>query len=49
MFHKVIVLLKYVDLFLRHANLTGEDFHSYCNSQSYYAGIMPDFFRYLLC
>ena len=25
-FHGVIVLLEYIDVFLQHANLTGEDF-----------------------
>ena len=53
MFHKMIVLLKYSDLFLQRAALTGKVSHPYCNSLpimlelylmlsgTYYAKIMP--------
>ena len=31
MFHKVVVLLEYIDLFLRHATSTDKDSHPNCN------------------
>ena len=32
MFHKVIVPLKYIDLFVRPKNYSGEDSQPYCNN-----------------
>ena len=46
----VIVLLEYIDLFLRLAVLQVRIFSIYTeNNYTYYAGIMLDAFRYLLC
>ena len=42
----LIVLLEYIDLFSLTCNLIGKDFQ---NNYTYYASIMLDFFRYLLC
>jgi len=31
-FHKVIVLLEYIDVFVQYTNLTGEETQPYCNN-----------------